>query len=369
MKKSFKRVCCALLCVMLAAAIVTGCKAAEGLTSALSAKTESIIEDALSQTESGTAAQRDAEGEAKQDTDLTIHCQNALGEAVAGCSVKCCVGDACMLCATDGNGDAVFHGVEGSIEFDVVSTPSAFPYVGEPVIAESGLIVYTLYASAEEAPADVTVYLPGAHLADGFASAGKYADADLLAELDLTGVKLIMVNYWEPWCNPCISEMPAFEALYQKYKDRGLLIVGIYSYQENAQEMMEETGVTYPCVFSGSTSVYASEAVPDTLFMTTDFQLLPPDAEELADAITESVTAFIDAMLAGNYDAYADMPEYKDWYAENHAWAERMQSDPAALKEELLKTAQEEVEAYPYGFCGSESYEMWEKRILTRLGE
>ena len=46
---------------------------------------------------------------------------------------------------------------------------------------------------------------------------------------DYGAAKVIMFNMWEPWCGPCRSELPDLQKLYAKYKDDGLMIVGVYS--------------------------------------------------------------------------------------------------------------------------------------------
>jgi peroxiredoxin len=60
--------------------------------------------------------------------------------------------------------------------------------------------------------------------------------------------KVVLLNFWATWCVPCRKEMPAIEALYQRYKDRGLEVVAI-SLDKGSTTVVEafvkEVGVTY----------------------------------------------------------------------------------------------------------------------------
>ena len=44
-----------------------------------------------------------------------------------------------------------------------------------------------------------------------------------------SGAKLTLVNFWEPWCGPCVQEMPELQKLYEDYAGKGLQIIGVYS--------------------------------------------------------------------------------------------------------------------------------------------
>lgn len=39
--------------------------------------------------------------------------------------------------------------------------------------------------------------------------------------------KVILLNYWATWCGPCKVEIPDLIALYDQYKDRGFVVLGV----------------------------------------------------------------------------------------------------------------------------------------------
>lgn len=100
----------------------------------------------------------------------------------------------------------------------------------------------------------------------------------------LEGAKLVLVNYWEPWCGPCVRELPSLEKLYENYKDQGLVILGIYSalnMQEDAEAIVESNNITYPVLQCDSFLARFQETfVPHTFFLDEEGHILMDDSYE-----------------------------------------------------------------------------------------
>ena len=53
---------------------------------------------------------------------------------------------------------------------------------------------------------------------------------------DSTKGKIVMVDFWASWCEPCKQSFPAMEELHKRYSDRGLLIIAV-NVDENRPDM------------------------------------------------------------------------------------------------------------------------------------
>jgi peroxiredoxin len=47
------------------------------------------------------------------------------------------------------------------------------------------------------------------------------------ASLEQFNGNLLILNFWATWCTPCTLEMPTLETLWQAYRARGLIVLGV----------------------------------------------------------------------------------------------------------------------------------------------
>jgi cytochrome c biogenesis protein CcmG, thiol:disulfide interchange protein DsbE len=81
--------------------------------------------------------------------------------------------------------------------------------------------------------------------------------------------KVVMINFWATWCGPCKSESPALQKLWEQYRTRGVVFVGV-DYNDvasDARRFVRKHGLTYPMVRDRDGSVgnlYDLTGVPET---------------------------------------------------------------------------------------------------------
>ena len=81
--------------------------------------------------------------------------------------------------------------------------------------------------------------------------------------------KVVFLNFWASWCEPCRGEMPAMDRLYREFKARGFEIfaVNVKDKQADALTMLKELKISYPVALDPEGEIgllYGAWAMPST---------------------------------------------------------------------------------------------------------
>jgi peroxiredoxin len=66
--------------------------------------------------------------------------------------------------------------------------------------------------------------------------------------LDQYKGKVVLLDFWGQWCAPCVKNLLSVEQLHVKYKDKGLVVIGVHSadQSEKLEDFLKEKKVTFP---------------------------------------------------------------------------------------------------------------------------
>jgi peroxiredoxin len=97
-------------------------------------------------------------------------------------------------------------------------------------------------------------------------------DGGTLALADLRG-KLVLLNFWATWCEPCLEEMPAMERVARAYRERGLVVLAVSVDREGAsvvKTFLKRHGLTFAVGLDSQQTVarlYRVWALPSTVIL------------------------------------------------------------------------------------------------------
>lgn len=112
-------------------------------------------------------------------------------------------------------------------------------------------------------------FIPSLILAAGLTLFSNAATAQTTAASDFTGIdhwinsppltmaslrgKVVLVDFWAYSCINCVRELPHVEHLYETYKDKGLMVIGVHSpefdFEQNPSNVttaVQRMGITFP---------------------------------------------------------------------------------------------------------------------------
>jgi cytochrome c biogenesis protein CcdA/thiol-disulfide isomerase/thioredoxin len=96
----------------------------------------------------------------------------------------------------------------------------------------------------------------------GLAGATGWINTPPLTAESLKG-KVILINFWTFSCSNCLNALPHIKAIEAKYRDRGLVVIGVHTpelaherVEANVRDAVRRLGVVYPVVLDGDYRIW-----------------------------------------------------------------------------------------------------------------
>ncbi len=123
----------------------------------------------------------------------------------------------------------------------------------------------------------------------------KTFDGQTVKLADLRG-KVVVLNFWASWCQPCRDEAVFLQSMWNTYKDRGVVFVGVdyVDSESTARDYIKQYNITYlngPDLGTEISQKYRIKGVPETYFIGKDGNLsgnslgpITPDSSYMTEA-------------------------------------------------------------------------------------
>jgi len=113
---------------------------------------------------------------------------------------------------------------------------------------------------------------------------------------------VVLLDFGATWCRPCKAAMPTIQKLHEAYKDKGVVILGVNTWEKNAdaaKDYMARNKFTYGRLLNGDdlAKAYGVTGIPTLVIIGKDGKVAMADMG-LSDDTGASLRKVIDAALA-----------------------------------------------------------------------
>lgn len=111
--------------------------------------------------------------------------------------------------------------------------------------------------------------------------------------------KTVIIDFWATWCGPCLQVMPELQAIHQKHKDKGVVVMGVNAWENgDPKALMDARGWDYLLLLNGDqvAADYQVSGIPTMVIVDPNGMIIkrkvgagPGLTEELEKAIEAAV--------------------------------------------------------------------------------
>jgi len=108
------------------------------------------------------------------------------------------------------------------------------------------------YSADSVSAAELVKFAEAGRPAPNFVGINNWLNSGPLNITDLRG-KVVLVDFWTYGCINCVNTLPHVTRLYQAYRDKGLVVIGVHTPEfpfekatGNVQAALKRHGITYP---------------------------------------------------------------------------------------------------------------------------
>jgi cytochrome c biogenesis protein CcmG/thiol:disulfide interchange protein DsbE len=145
---------------------------------------------------------------------------------------------------------------------------------GVVAVLALALVIATRFVGDEFYDVRVGTEAPGFNAVD--LTPGHTADVPFRSLSDYRG-RVVLLNIWATWCEPCKREMPSMQQLHQDYAERGLAVVAVSVDAEDKADairaFVQDYALTFDILHDRTglfRSVYRYTGVPETYIVDRD---------------------------------------------------------------------------------------------------
>jgi len=171
-----------------------------------------------------------------------------------------------------------------------MQAPKTDRYLRAGVVLLTGLLAYFIYAGIHQRIVEAGDSAPDFTIT---------ADGGRPVSVSNFGGKLLVLNFWASWCQPCVQETPSLSQFAQMYAQKGVVVLGIsVDHDEKAYRNFIQK---YRPAFLTARDFqihedYGTFMYPETYFIDRHGRVLKKIAEG-ADWTNPAITSYVNSLL------------------------------------------------------------------------